>query len=493
MRYKIPENTSCDYRSTLLEDWDYRYQGKHYCKKCYHYLFHYKICIKCNRRRKIYYSQRPPICKFCQVKNIPCIRCKKTQYTNGKITEYGPVCNVCAKYYTQYRKCSVCKQNDKPTSNRTLVDGSQKLLCQKCHSKTLPVCCSCGYRKMPFSYQLDQKPLCKTCSIEVTRNCKICGDKFPAGFGHICSDCHYKNALVKKATFISEAMSQHTAQHFINFSYWLKLRRGVLFTSTHIQNYQKYFFQIDKLSVQFDRLPNYEELLATFPHATQGKNLLVHLYFESAGVLKIDKAIKDKYANLNLIQKYLNTFKKDDYRSTLLQSYYEKLLQKFKAKRITFRSIRLALTPALKFLQYCDYFKNETPNMYILEGYLWIYPGQRSSLTEFTNFLSKQFSYEMKISMIPQAKLEKAHESQELLQQRLIKILRNPQYQREHQQYFFKILIGYLHNIHVPDNVYIDLRNVKKDAQSDSYIRLCREVFYLPSLDFKEKNVNLKY
>ena len=227
-------------------------------------------------------------------------------------------------------------------------------------------------------------------------------------------------------------------------------------------------------------MPNYEELLATFPHATQGKNLLIHLYFESVGVIKIDEAIKDKYANLNLIQKYLNIFKKDDYRFHLLQSYYEKLLQKFKAKKITFRSIRLALTPAVKFLQYCDNFKNETPNMEILEGYLWIYPGQRSSLTEFTNFLSKQFSYELKISIIPRAKLEKAHESQELLQQRLVKTLRNPQYQREHQQYFFKLLIGYLHNIHVPDNVYIDLKNIKKDTQNDNYIRLCREVFYLP-------------
>ena len=104
---------------------------------------------------------------------------------------------------------------------------------------------------------------------------------------------------------------------------------------------------------------------------------------------------------------------------------------------------------------------------------------------------TKQFACKLKISMIPQTKLENTHESQELLQQRLIKILRNPQYQREHQQYFFKTLIGYLHNIHIPDNVHIDLRNVKKDAQDDSYIRLCREAFYLPSLYFKEKDAYL--
>lgn len=83
--------------------------------------------------------------------------------------------------------------------------------------------------------------------------------------------------------------------------------------------------------------------------------------------------------------------------------------------------------------------------------------------------------------MVPQRKLEKAHESRELLQQRLIKMLRNPQYQQDHQQYFFKILIGYLHNIHFPDNIYIDLKNIKKDFQGHFYIKLCKKKFHLPT------------
>lgn len=487
MKYKVPENTSCDYCDTLLKDWDYRYQGKHYCKKCYNYLFHYKICIKCNKKRKIYYALKPPICKFCQVKDKPCIRCKKTKYTNGKITQYGPVCNVCAKYYTQYRKCSICKQTNKPTSNRTLVDGSKKLLCQKCHSKTLPVCHSCGYRKIPFSYQLNHKPLCKICSIEVTRDCKECGKKFPAGFGRSCTECTFKKSLHKKSHFIAKSLSGYTAKYFIKYTNWLQQRRGVNFAAVYLQNYQKYFFQIDKLCMQLKRMPTYEELLATFPQATSGKHWLIHLFLHNINVIKIDDAIKDKYANLNLIEKYLNLFDKADYRYNLIQSYYKKLLIKLRNKRTTLRSIRLSLTPAVKLLQYCDNFKNDPPNMYILEGYLWIYPGQRSSLIQFTNFLSKHFSYELKISIIPQPKLEKAHESQELLQQRLIKILRNPQYQGEHRQYFLKTLIGYLHNIHVPDNVYIDLNDTKKDPQGSYYIRMCREVFYLPNAYFKKR------
>jgi len=51
---------------------------------------------------------------------------------------------------------------------------------------------------------------------------------------------------MKKTTFIAKAMSEQIAQHFIDFSNWLKLRRGVLFTSTHIQNYQKYFKDVEE-------------------------------------------------------------------------------------------------------------------------------------------------------------------------------------------------------------------------------------------------------
>lgn len=480
-------DSNCDYCHEKLTDWDYRYKGKHYCKKCYNYLFHFKECSVCKRRRKIYYDLKIPICKFCQVKNKPCIRCGKNKYTFGKITEHGPVCTSCAKYFTKYKSCSTCKQANSPTSNRTLVDGSKKLLCQKCYSKTLPVCHSCGYRRIPFLYQLNQKPLCKICSIEVTRDCRECGDKFPAGFGRSCMECTFKKSLYKKSHFIAKSLSEYTAKYFIKYANWLKQRRGINFTAVHLQNYQKYFFQIDKLCMQLKRMPTYEELLATFPQATSGKHLLVHLFFNDINIIKIDDVIKDKYANFNLIEKYLHLFDKEDYRHNIIQSYYNRLLVKLKDKKTTLRSIRLSLTPAVKLLQYCDNFKNDAPDMYILEGYLWIYPGQRSSLTEFTNFLSKHFSYKLKISMIPQAKLEKAHESQELLQQRLIKILRNPQYQQEYQQYFLKIMIGYLHNIHIPNNVYIDLKNVKKGTQSYRYIKLCREVFYLPNLYFGER------
>ncbi len=475
----IPKR-KCDYCDTVLTDSDHKYHGKHYCKECFHYLFHFRTCVKCNRIRKIFDEQEPPICKSCQVKGKPCIRCGKTEYENGKITEYGPVCKICAKYYTEYEKCSVCKNAEKPTSYRTMSDGSVRLLCLQCHYKMLPVCASCQYRREPFTYTLDKKPLCKSCSIEGSRKCKQCGKSFPAGFGRICTDCHRENTLVRKTNFIAKSLSDYTANHFVAFSKWLKKRRGAIYTSEYLQKYQSYFLRIDELAVQIGKMPNYKNLLASFRDAGNKANLLVHLYLQDAGVITIDERIKDKYANLNLIEKYLNTFSRSDIRHELLESYYEKLTKKYRSKKTSWRSVRLALTPAVKLLLYCNHFNRSIPDMDILGGYLWVYPGQRSALTGFTNFLSRNFGYDLDIRAIPEARLERAHESREILRQRLIKLLRKPELIERDEQYFLRMMIGYLHNIHVPVYAYIDTNELKRGSNKRHYIRLCREDFYLP-------------
>ena len=472
----------CDYCGTTLADKDHKYHGKHYCEECFHHLFHFRTCVKCNKVRKIYDYQEPPICKSCQVKGKPCIRCGKTEYPNGKITEYGPVCNVCAKYYTEYEKCSVCKSGEMPTSYRTMPDGSVKLLCLKCHYKTMPICAACLYRRQPFSYTLGKQPLCKTCSVEGSRKCRQCGESFPAGKGSICPDCHHENTLVKKTNFIAKTLSVYTAEHFITFSKWLKKRRDIIYVSSYIQKYHAYFLEIDELAAQNGKMPSYEELLATFPHATDKTNMLVHLYLQDAGIITIDEEIKDKYANLNLIEKYLSTFSKSDRRHLVIESYYRMLLEKYKINKTSLRSIRLALTPAVKILIYSGHFKKELPDIDILSGYLWVYPGQRCALTGFINFLSKNFQHNLDIKAVPKAKLKRPNESKEVLRQRLVRMLRHPETIERNRQYFLRMLISYLHRIYVPVYAYIDLGEVKSNAANKRYIRLCGEDFYVPDM-----------
>jgi len=239
----------------------------------------------------------------------PCLRCGKTKYTIGKTLENGTVCNSCAKYFQTYANCSECGNNMYPTSNRTLPDGTEQLLCNKCYSKHLHVCHSCGYRRKVFAFTLQKQPLCKICAKEVTRKCKKCGKEFPAGQGRICQTCHYTKTLENKVAFIANSLT-HLDDTFVDFSKWLLNRRGLLFTATHIQNYQLYFYQIDELYEQLQQMPSYEILLNRFRFATGKKYLLVHLYLDEANLITINKSITNKYADFNLIEKQLVIFEK---------------------------------------------------------------------------------------------------------------------------------------------------------------------------------------
>jgi len=420
----------------------------------------------------------------------PCLRCGKTEYIIATTLEKGTVCGSCITYFQTYESCSECGDDMYQTSNRTLPDGTKRLLCNKCYTKHLPVCNSCGYRRKALSFTLRKKPLCKFCAVEVTRKCTKCSQKFPAGQGRICQTCHYQQTLDKKVAFIAGSFT-HLAECFVGFSEWLLNRRGLLFTATHIQNYQLYFYQIDELYDELQQMPSYEILLNRFRFATSKKYLLIHLYLDGVNLITIDKSITDKYANFNLIEKKLVIFEKGTMQHRIIREYYRYLCDKLENKQLQLRSVMLALTPAIKFLQYCQNFKDSTPSMYILEGYLWLYTGQRATITEFINFLAKQYSYELQIIKVPKAILTRPNVSHQILKGRVVQLMQNPKIIHKKLQYFYSAIFGYFHWVNIPQNVFISHENFHKDMYGDCYVQICGKKFYLPQevvLFFSEHN-----
>ena len=353
-------------------------------------------------------------------------------------------------------------------------------ICISFNKKSLPTCSSCGYRRRPYSYTLQKKALCKICSIEVTRICKECKKSFPAGRGTICSDCIFQKSLNKKVSKIISCLSPYTSIYFVEFTVWLSKRRGVNFTSVYIEKYQEYFFQIDTLCQKTNKFPTYEELLNTYSFATSKSYFLIHTFLAHKNLIKIDKRTQEKYANLNLIDKLLNTSFTTNNFHHFIKNYHKQLQSKLQLNSITYLTMRLSLSSAVKYLQYCEYFKDNEPSMYILEGYLWIYPGQRNSLTEFINFLKHQYSYDLSITNIKQASLSRPRVSHQILQRRLSKIIRNPPNKSLKIQNFYKVVLGYLHWIFIPNNVYLSCNNIKKNSKQDFYIQMCAQKFYLP-------------
>jgi len=474
-------NCNCDYCHTPLTNWDYRYKGKHYCRKCYELLFSLKICSVCKKKKMINNKLKVPICKSCQQKDLPCIRCEKKDYTNGKITEFGPVCKSCAKYFTEKKKCSECNQYMINVSNRVLQDGTTLLLCQKCYNKKLPVCSKCDYRKKPYSYDIvNKKPICKICSIEVSRKCIKCGNSFPAGYGTICQECVYTNTLAKRTAFIKDSLSGYTREIFNDFGDWLSKKRGIKFTATHIQNYQKYFLSLDMLSNTLGRIPTYEEIVSKFSVAKTRKNLLVTIFLNEQKIAMVNKKIQEEYANIDMINRFLDKFQKGTYNSKLIKKYYIYLYEKYKNNKTTIRSMRLALTPAVRFLTYCKNFDAIKPSNLALSGYLWCYPGQKAAITGFINFIVKKYKLQLSIKDIKKNAFTRPSLSNEQLKQRLINILRDRGKRINNQKYFFDTAIGYLHGIDMPKNVFINIKDIKLDSSGDWYIRMGGRKFYLP-------------
>ena len=484
-------DADCAYCHEHLSNWDYRYHGEHYCRKCYDNLFHLKVCNVCKKQRKIYYALETPVCKSCQVRDEPCIRCGKERYAFGKITKHGSVCNSCAKYFVEQKRCTSCKKTKLNVSNRVLADNTTKLLCGSCYSKTLPVCISCGYRKKAYTFTLDVKPLCRLCSIEKERLCTQCGKSFPAGYGRVCKDCHAVNTLAHKIDFIVASLSIHLKKIFVDFSKWLTDRRGLMFASIHLQHYYAYFFELNEICLNLNRLPSYEELAAVVTIAKTRSNLAVTLFLNEKKLIVVDKKIKEECANLDMINRYLATFEKGTYRAKLIYEYYQYLDLKLKNKQTTIRSIRLSLTPAVKLLQYCSHFNTQKPTLDILKSYLWYYPGQRASITGFINFLADEYNFSFSVKDVVYIAFQSPNSSREQLKLRLIDLLRTDNIPQNKRNYFFRTAIGFLHGINIPDNIFIDINNIKMNSNREYYIRMHGSVFYLPAILYTKMTIRL--
>jgi len=476
MRIQISTKT-CSYCKDILTNWDYRFQGKHYCRACYDRFFELTECILCHKQKKIFIFLTQRICKKCLVKDKPCIRCGKQEYKHGLISKYGPVCNSCSLYFREEKQCSVCLDFSPHVWYRN-VRGTKPLLCNKCYIKTLPICSHCARRKYIYQ-QVQGKQFCKLCATERDRVCKQCNSLFPAGRGRICKSCAYDNTLKQKVQQYLGLFTHFTQDHFSNYTLWLKKRRGVLYASTHIQVYVPFFSEIDTIAQELQKFPSYEELLLYVSVAKTRQYLLVTLYLHDIGIITIDKKSKEKYANLDMIERLLNYFNEEYNHYQILLQYYHSLQLTFDKTVKGIRGLRLALTPAVKFLKYLKHFPNQEISDDALYGYLWVYKGQQSSIYRFITFLNTHHGFSLKAhrSII---QLSTPRYTRAQLKQKLITHINHPKEGNKFNQQLLQIALGYLHGIDLPNNAFVNTQEIKKDTTGTFYLQLHGERFFLP-------------
>ncbi len=457
----------------------YRYREKIYCKQCFIDHFEINECAKCGENKYIWYQlKETPLCKICEIKDEPCIRCGREIERFGKIMKEGPVCASCSKYFREEKQCMVCFKYSREVANRN-IDGSTQPTCTSCYNKTLPTCSGCQRKRESYSCDSEGRTLCKKCS-EGDRVCLSCENTFPAGRGRICQECSSKNGLLKKVDLAKKDLSAAFADHFENFSLWLSQKRCSQFASHHVLYYLPWFKKLDGLAGKLNRTPKYTDVVLVFSVAQTRQYLLATRYLDETDIIAIDKDTQKIHADLDMIDRYLAAFSKNTGLGKMILAYHAYLEKKHKTGKLSIRSMRLALTPAVRFFQYCIYGTEGKPSQELLDSYLWCFYGQKSALTGFTLFLNREFRYSFSIKDIYRPVFERPRSSRKYLEHRFLSMFRKEDSLNENEyEAFLRISIGYLHRIDIPKHIKLEFCDVKKSG--DGYqLRLAGEVLMLP-------------
>jgi hypothetical protein len=271
---------------------------------------------------------------------------------------------------------------------------------------------------------------------------------------------------------------------FVVFGAWLAKRRGIQYAVVSIPRYLRYFIRLDHLAQEMARIPNYVEVVERLTVQETRANLLVTVFLDQTGVIRIDKLIQEEYSNLDMIDRYLDRFDKGTWANIALVKYLAYLYIKLDNSKTTIRSIRLSIGAAANLLSYSKELSEGVLTNNGLQGYLWKYSGQRSTLSGFVVFLQRSFYLSLKLPSKDFPILKAPITGRMQLKQQLIDMLRIGDQNKEDENELLKIAVEYLHGVRIPENVLVHKKDCKTD-NTDTVVKLAKQEFYIPKEIFE--------
>lgn len=439
--------------------------GKRFCDYCYQTHFIKKSCSLCQIEKRIYHLDEA--CQSCLVATLPCIKCQKIGRPTGKLVTDGFVCKTCSPFFRKPKQCFICKKYKRCTYN-SLMDFENKRYCYQClKSEFYEKCTSCKNQSFIYVCSVDTKnSLCQKCFLKI-KECTVCQIRLPAGVrANKCKSCSDRLLFEKRKKIIKTDLQLKTISFVEELTEKLLSLKGYNLASRILVEFSPILRSIDQHYLKFNELPSAEYIVKNIEkyeisHQKSLTKLIYNLRGEDIEHLRTLEKIKKQIAKINESYPEYNVF----------SSYIDKI----KRKNTLINSKRLAITSAAMFIEFMYVLDKNIVDQESLDQFIWLYWGQRASLTGFINHINKVQNLTLMIAPPEHFLFQKKRESTKRLEQQILSLLKDNS--KSSQDIILHKVFSYMHNLEFPR--ILQKINVMKLLKNHDEIRLKGIVFFV--------------
>lgn len=432
------------------------FKKESYCGTCYAREFKRKPCPKCGEMARLPERHPNAICSSCE-KRKPCVRCGNERYRLGLMSEYGPVCMACARYFSEELVCSRCGSVSRHLS-RVQRLGFDEPVCPRCARADHACCQACGRSRRLQDAPNGQK-LCSRCLALGAIPCSKCGCPMPAGLGDTCTNCYWQQVFEQRLHFNQGVLHPPVQELYQAFSRWLLGHCGAHRSSRLLARYLAFFESIQLLYI--NESMSYQQLVKQFgADILRRHRLAVRWLIDSHGWVE-DGSSRLEDSEARGIERLLLGVS-DPLANRLLVGYYQYLRTKHQQGGLSLRSVRLALTPAKKLLGQSLKAGRSIPDQKDLCAYISQYPGQKAAVHGFITYLNREQHAALDVRQVHQKKHK--NQAKAVLEKRLAEMVQMSRSDKAFQNMWAITALAYFHGL---SNVSIRQQIAKEGLEDD--------------------------
>lgn len=394
-----------------------RYRGLRYCATCYVREFKRRPCPQCGQVARLPIDRPTAICRDCE-RNEPCLHCEKVDPDRGKTTAGGRICGACAQRLRQPEPCELCGTPSNRLARSSRL-GHDLRVCPRCARATNGTCAACR-RHRPLETAADGRLLCAPCRDEGERPCEQCGETMPAGYGRRCAGCEGAARARKRVEALGETLAPPgMGEHFRAFGEWLVETAGPEKAARDAPRYAAFFTAIGEA---WGDIPDYGTLVAHFGAEGIRRRRRAIRWMDEQGLVSVDAKVREEDSERRRIAAGLGRLPEESQAQRVMVEYHGVLDKRVRTGRLTRRSMRLSLTPAVALLEAGQAAGRSLPDQGTLEALLRQAPGQRAALAGFVRWLRE--SHDIALALPAKSKTAALRNRRRTAREEMLSLLR---------------------------------------------------------------------